>query len=61
MCVIHTHASVTRRQQVFGYTQEDLRVLLTPMANTGAEPIGSMGTDTPIAALSDQPRLLFER
>ncbi len=58
--VIHTHASVTRRQQVFGYTQEELRILLTPMANTGAEPIGSMGTDTPIAALSDKPRLLFD-
>ncbi|NYG56195.1 glutamate synthase large subunit [Nocardioides perillae] len=58
--VVHTHASVTRRQQVFGYTEEQLRVLLTPMANTGAEPIGSMGTDTPIAALSDKPRLLFD-
>ena len=58
--IIHTHASVTRRQQVFGYTEEELRVLLTPMANTGAEPIGSMGTDTPIAALSDKPRLLFD-
>ena len=58
--VVHTHASVTRRQQVFGYTQEELRVLLTPMANSGAEPIGSMGTDTPIAALSDKPRLLFD-
>ncbi|HET8663714.1 MAG TPA: glutamate synthase large subunit [Nocardioides sp.] len=58
--VVHTHASVTRRQQVFGYTQEELRVLLAPMANTGAEPIGSMGTDTPIAALSDKPRLLFD-
>ena len=58
--VVHTHASVTRRQQVFGYTEEELRVLLTPMANTAAEPIGSMGTDTPIAALSDKPRLLFD-
>ncbi|MEQ4497810.1 glutamate synthase central domain-containing protein, partial [Nocardioides kribbensis] len=58
--VVHTHASVTRRQQVFGYTEEQLRVLLTPMANTGAEPIGSMGTDTPIAALSEKPRLLFD-
>ncbi len=58
--VIHTHASVTRRQQVFGYTQEELRVLLAPMANAGAEPLGSMGTDTPIAALSDKPRLLFD-
>ncbi len=58
--IIHTHASVTRRQQVFGYTEEELRVLLTPMANTGGEPLGSMGTDTPIAALSDKPRLLFD-
>ncbi len=58
--VIHTHASVTRRQQVFGYTEEELRVLLTPMASNAAEPIGSMGTDTPIAALSDKPRLLFD-
>ncbi|MDQ3615942.1 MAG: glutamate synthase large subunit [Actinomycetota bacterium] len=58
--IVHTHASVTRRQQVFGYTEEELRVLLTPMARTGAEPIGSMGTDTPIAALSKRPRLLFD-
>ena len=58
--VVHTHASVTRRQQVFGYTEEELRILLTPMANTGLEPIGSMGTDTPIAALSEKPRLLFD-
>nr|WP_216653477.1 glutamate synthase large subunit [Nocardioides sp. zg-DK7169] len=58
--IVHTHASVTRRQQVFGYTEEELRILLTPMANTGAEPIGSMGTDTPIAALSEKPRLLFD-
>ena len=58
--IVHTHASVTRRQQIFGYTEEEKRVLLTPMAKTGAEPIGSMGTDTPIAALSDRPRLLFD-
>src|SRR4051812_9841098 len=58
--VVHTHASVTRRQQVFGYTEEELRILLTPMANTGAEPLGSMGTDSPIAALSTRPRLLFD-
>ncbi len=58
--IVHTHASVTRRQQVFGYTEEELRVLLTPMANAGAEPIGSMGTDTPVAALSEKPRLLFD-
>src|SRR5689334_18511255 len=58
--IVHTHSSVTRRQQIFGYTEEELRILLTPMANTGAEPIGSMGTDSPIAALSDKPRLLFD-
>ncbi len=58
--VVHTRASVTRRQQVFGYTEEELRVLLTPMANLGTEPIGSMGTDTPIAVLSARPRLLFD-
>ncbi|NYI07152.1 glutamate synthase (NADPH/NADH) large chain [Allostreptomyces psammosilenae] len=58
--IVHTHASVTRRQQTFGYTEEELRVLLAPMARTGAEPIGAMGTDTPIAVLSDRPRLLFD-
>jgi glutamate synthase (NADPH) large chain len=58
--IVHTHASVTRRQQIFGYTEEEKRILLTPMSKTGAEPIGSMGTDTPIAALSDRPRLLFD-
>ena len=58
--VVHTHASVTRRQRAFGYTEEELRLLLTPMAAKGAEPIGSMGTDTPIAVLSDRARLLFD-
>ncbi|MFE1091060.1 glutamate synthase large subunit [Streptomyces albidoflavus] len=58
--IVHTHASVTRRQQTFGYTEEELRVILAPMAKVGAEPIGSMGTDTPIAALSKRPRLLFD-
>ena len=58
--VVHTHASVTRRQQTFGYSEEELRLLLTPMARAGAEPIGSMGTDTPIATLSDRPRLIFD-
>jgi glutamate synthase (NADPH) large chain len=58
--VVHTHASVTRRQQVFGYTEEELRLILAPMATTGVEPLGSMGTDTPLAALSDKPRLLFD-
>lgn len=58
--IVHTHASVTRRQQVFGYTEEELRKLVAPIARTGAEAIGSMGTDTPIAAISDRPRLLFD-
>ena len=58
--IVHTHSSVTRRQQTFGYTEEELRVLLVPMARAGAEPIGSMGTDTPIAVLSARPRLLFD-
>jgi glutamate synthase (NADPH) large chain len=58
--VVHTHASVIRRQQTFGYTEEELRILLTPMAGKGIEPIGSMGTDTPIAVLSDRPRMLFD-
>ncbi|HEU4336925.1 MAG TPA: glutamate synthase large subunit [Nocardioides sp.] len=58
--IVHTHSSVTRRQQIFGYTEEELRVLLSPMANTGGEALGSMGTDTPIAALSEKPRLLFD-
>ena len=48
------------RQQAFGYTQEDLRFLIAPMAEKGEEPIGSMGTDTPLAVLSDKPRLLYD-
>ena len=47
------------RQQAFGYTQEDLKILMTPMATTGEEAIGSMGNDAPISALSDKPKLLF--
>ncbi|MEQ1759869.1 MAG: glutamate synthase large subunit, partial [Vicinamibacterales bacterium] len=54
------HEAVFKRQQAFGYTQEDLRVLIAPMASTGEEPIGSMGTDTALAVLSDKPRLLFD-
>ncbi|MBO3129520.1 glutamate synthase large subunit [Dermatophilus congolensis] len=58
--VFHTPRSVARRQQAFGYTQEDLRLILQPMALNGAEAIGSMGTDTPMAVLSSRPRLLFD-
>jgi glutamate synthase (NADPH/NADH) large chain len=47
------------RQQAFGYTQEDLKILMTPMATTGEEAVGSMGNDAPISALSDKPKLLF--
>jgi len=56
----HSSSSVGRRQRVFGYTREELQILLTPMANTAAEPLGAMGNDTPIAVLSDRPRLLFD-
>ena len=49
-----------RRQQAFGYTQEDIELLLRPMALGGEEPIGSMGTDTPLAVLSERPRLLYD-
>ena len=58
--VQHTPASVRRRQRAFGYTEEELKVLLTPMAQTGYEPLGAMGTDTPVAVLSSRPRLLFD-
>ncbi|MCK8615708.1 glutamate synthase large subunit [Gordonia sp. C13] len=54
------HDTVVRRQLSFGYTEEDLRVLLTPMAASGYEPLGSMGTDTPIAVLSRRSRLLYD-
>jgi glutamate synthase (NADPH/NADH) large chain len=53
-----TNVSLLDRQQAFGYTQEDLKFLLAPMAQTGQEAIGSMGTDTPVSALSSQPKLL---
>jgi glutamate synthase (NADPH) large chain len=58
--VVFSHQSVLRRQQVFGYTHEELKIIVAPMAKSGAEPLGSMGTDTPIAVLSEKPRLLFD-
>jgi len=58
--IVYTHESVVRRQQTFGYTEEELRIIISPMARAGAEAIGSMGTDTPIAILSERPRLLFD-
>jgi glutamate synthase (ferredoxin) len=54
------HETVLQRQQVFGYTHEDLRILLGPMAVNGEEPVGSMGTDTSLAVLSNRPRLLYD-
>ena len=48
------------RQQAFGYTNEELNLLVAPMARTGAEPLGSMGTDAPIAVLSPARQLLFD-
>jgi glutamate synthase (NADPH/NADH) large chain len=58
--VVYPHESVVRRQQTFGYTEEELRLIVAPMGRNGAEAIGSMGTDTPVAALSARPRLLFD-
>ncbi len=52
-------ASLLDRQQAFGYSQEDLKILMAPMATTGQEALGSMGTDTPISALSDKSKLLY--
>jgi glutamate synthase (NADPH/NADH) large chain len=58
--VVYSHESVLQRQQLFGYTEEELRVVLKPMATMGIEPLGSMGTDTPPAVLSKRPRMLFD-
>jgi glutamate synthase (NADPH/NADH) large chain len=54
-----SNLSLLDRQQAFGYSQEDLKILMTPMATTGEEAVGSMGNDTPISALSERPKLLF--
>jgi glutamate synthase (NADPH/NADH) large chain len=54
-----SNLSLLNRQQLFGYTQEDLKILMTPMGATGEEAIGSMGNDSPISALSDKPKILF--
>ncbi|HIA14775.1 MAG TPA: glutamate synthase large subunit [Nitrospirales bacterium] len=54
------HATLRQRQQVFGYTVEELKMVVMPMAVTGQEPVGSMGTDTPLAVLSNRPQLLFK-
>ncbi|TDZ94610.1 Glutamate synthase [NADPH] large chain [Mycobacteroides salmoniphilum] len=54
------HDRIVLRQQVFGYTYEEINLLVSPMARTGAEALGSMGTDTPIAVLSNRSRMLFD-
>ena len=58
--VNHSYESVLRRQRAFGYTEEDIKLILNPMADTGKEPLGSMGNDTPMAVLSDRSRMLFD-
>ena len=58
--IVYPHSSVLRRQRAFGYTEEEIRIILTPMAKSGGEALGSMGTDSPIAALSAKPRLLYD-
>src|SRR5579871_6004346 len=54
-----SHQRVLHSQQAFGYTFEDLRLIVGPMANDGVQPLGSMGTDTPLAVLSNKPQLLY--
>nr|MBA2252191.1 glutamate synthase subunit alpha [Nitrospirales bacterium] len=54
------HPTIRQRQQAFGYTVEELKMVITPMVVTGEEPISSMGTDTPLAVLSERPQLLFK-
>jgi glutamate synthase (NADPH) large chain len=54
------HAGVVAHQRLFGYTTEELRVIVAPMARTGEEPVGSMGSDSAVAVLSERPRLLYD-
>ncbi|HEY3412545.1 MAG TPA: glutamate synthase large subunit [Armatimonadota bacterium] len=56
---VRQHTTILKRLKVFGYTYEDLRLILQPMAKDGIEPVGSMGADTPLAVLSDHPQLLY--
>jgi glutamate synthase (NADPH/NADH) large chain len=58
--IVPSAEDLLAQQRTFGYTEEEVRIILSPMARTGAEPIGSMGTDTPVAALSDRPRLVYD-
>ncbi len=56
---LNHHETVLQRQQAFGYTFEDLRIIMTPMAKDGVEPVGSMGNDAPLAVLSEKPQLFY--
>ncbi len=58
--IVYSHQSVVRRQVTFGYTHEELKLLVAPMAKVGSEALGSMGTDTPVAVLSERSRMLFD-
>lgn len=58
--IVHSHSSVTRRQEIFGYSHEQLRKVIAPMANTGRDVIGSMGNDAPLAVLSNREKSLFD-
>ena len=58
--LVPQHSSAVQQQRLFGYTQEDLRLIIAPMARNAVESLGSMGTDTPVPVLSDRPRMLYE-
>ncbi|PKQ44984.1 glutamate synthase large subunit [Confluentibacter flavum] len=57
--VFFNEEHLTKRQVIFGYTEEDINTIILPMAKSAYEPIGSMGTDTPIAVLSEKPQLIY--
>ena len=58
--LVPQHGSAVQQQRMFGYTQEDLRLIIAPMARNAVESLGSMGTDTPVPVISDRPRMLYE-
>ncbi len=58
--LVPQHSSAVHQQRMFGYTQEDLRLIIAPMARNAVESLGSMGTDTPVPVISERPRMLYE-
>ena len=58
--LVPQHHSAVHQQRLFGYTQEDLRLIIAPMARNAVESLGSMGTDTPLASISERPRMLYD-